>query len=135
MPSIEYPIHVKNKFLDCFLKELEQGSSCPYSSLIIYSMGGSDHGTPLVIVNLPSPAFSLSEDGKAVANSIPSAIVKNSGRASTFDLVNKDMKVVLRGSVGDLDSDAALRIDNPQLKKDNVFLISGLVLYLDSCYA
>jgi hypothetical protein len=135
MPSVEYPIHVKNKFLDCFLSELERGSNCPYSSLIIYSMGGSSSGTPLVVMNLPSPAFSLSEDGKAIANSIPSSIVKNSGRAASFDLVNKDMQVVLRGSVGNLDSDAALRIDNPELKKDNVFLISGLVLYLDNCYA
>jgi len=98
MPTLSKDAHIK--MLECIINLIEEGSSCAYPSLVIYSSGGAESGTILFKMNLSTPAFSIdNKNNMAVLNSITSSRAINAGRMDTFEFLNRDLLPVIRGKI------------------------------------
>lgn len=98
MPTFSKDAHVK--MLECVVNLIEEGDSCAYPSLIIYSSGGAESGTILFKMNLATPAFSIDKNNNmAILNSITSSRAINAGRMDTFEFLNRDLLPVIRGKI------------------------------------
>jgi len=115
------------------IKSLDEGSACNYATFNIYTQGGSETGTLLVSLTMSSPAFSLVtyEDGnyQAIANPIQPGRLIASGKASSFELVSKNMQRLIGGTIGPPGSNANLELEKVELSRGSVLTISGFKLF------
>lgn len=111
------------------LLSIDEGTSCNYPTLNIYTRGGSEHGTLLVTLIMSSPAFSIVsyEEGlfQATANPIQSGVAIASGDAAVFEIFNKDMQPILGGTIGLPGSQSSFILESTCIKIRDVITISG----------
>lgn len=99
-----------NDQLDYLTSKIDKGIECEFPTLNIYSQGGYMGGTLLVSIPLGTPAFLKAKDGKSWANEVPATVALNEGIAVQFGIFNRDMVLVLDGSVGYIGSGANLEL-------------------------
>lgn len=124
-----------NEQLDFLTARINKGIECEFPTLNVYSQGGYMGGTLLVSLPLGNPAFLKAKDGKSWANEVPNTIAINEGMAGEFAIFNRDMQVVISGSVGPINSGANLELTREGVSAAESHRISkGMVVKLQKFY-
>lgn len=124
-----------NELLDFITSRIDEGIECEFPTLNIYSQGGYMGGTLLVSIPLGKPSFLKAKDGKSWANEVPNTVAINEGMASEFAIFNRNMRVVIGGSVGPINSGANLELNREGVSAAESHRISkGMVVKLQRFY-